>query len=287
MIRRILAPIDGSPASDSALRIAASLAGLTDAQLVGLFVEDEMRFLKSPSLASAIAEGLQGQSAIPVPLDPKAMLEQEDRTAAEVADLKQRFHVCLSKSGALGEFVNRRGDPAELIIRYAKTVDFVVLGNLGKHSGVEGKRRGITTSALVHATTRPVLVVPEEPLGESIMVCAYDGSMTAERALRAAAEFAEVSDFSEFHLLSVFDDEAEAREIQAPAMEYLRGYDFEVTAVNCAGKVAKTIGEYAREISASVVSLGAFGSHRRAERIFGSTTNSVLQDVEMAVLLVA
>ena len=162
-----------------------------------------------------------------------------------------------------------------------------MLGNSGEHEGVKFKAQGVTAEGLLRRTTRPVLVVPHDAMGESKIVIAYDGSLAADRALRAAAELAEVTDMSEAHLITVTDNTEEAHLIQAPAVDYLHAYDLEVIPVVLTGKPAEVIAKYAKDIDATILALGAFGSNRLKESIFGSTTVAMLKNADCAVLLIA
>jgi nucleotide-binding universal stress UspA family protein len=162
-----------------------------------------------------------------------------------------------------------------------------MIGHDDKEVETSSGKPGTTTSELLHSTTRPVLVVPDEPRGEEKILIAYDKSDASARALRAAAELAEIADFGEVHLLTVDMDEDEGIEIQSSAAQYLSSYDLDVVPVVRAGTPSVVIREYAEDIDASVITLGAFGHVRLHQRIFGSTTNDVLSNMDRAVLIMA
>ncbi len=287
MIKRILVPIDGSPSADSALQVASSIAGITGADLLGLFVEDEARFVKAPPMVLAVAENLTGEAISPLPMEPDELISEMEKADSEADRVERFFHERCGESDVNGRFIRKVGDPAEVIVDVSRAVDFVVLGNSGEHEGVKFKAKGVTAEGLLRRTTRPVLVVPHDAEGESRIVIAYDGSLAADRALRAAAELAEVTDMSEAHLITVTDNKEEAHLIQAPAVDYLHAYDLEVIPVVLPGKAADVIAQYAKDIDATILALGAFGSNRLKESIFGSTTSAMLKNADCAVLLVA
>ena len=79
----------------------------------------------------------------------------------------------------------------------------------------------------------------------------------------------------------------QARELQAPALEYLSRADFDVRGVVEVGKPAEAIVKLVDQVDASFVALGAFGSNRLKEFLFGSTTSYVVQHAQAAVLLVS
>ena len=265
MIKRILVAMDGSPSSYAALSIAGSLAGITGAELVGLFVEDIGRL--------AGIEGKEAEAA-------------EDQLEAESLQLYQNFHSRCSSSNIEGRFLSIRGVPSTVIRDRAKTADFIVMGNVDKRTG-EGTDQSETVVSLLRALARPLLVVPDDPSGEPKIVIAYDGSLPSDRALRAAAEFAAISDMTTLHLLTVSATADECKTVQAPAVEYLSAYDLHVVPVCVTGKPEEAIPAYVEQIDASVLVIGAFGPNRMKESVFGSTTQAVLRQAEAAVLLVS
>ncbi len=286
MIRSLLIPFDGSPASFAALSIACSIAGIEKARVCGLFVEDQKRFSEL-SLASAIAENLSGAPILPQPLPPEEMLEVEEAVAREGNLLESEFRRVCEESDVEGVFSRSRGVPAEVIVRHAKSVDLVLIGKSGFETAKQPQNVSTTIEHLLRSSSRPVLVVPDDVIGESSIVIAYDGSRAAERALAIGAALAEVCEIEEVYLITVGSDESARTELQQPAIEYLTHYALKVTPVTRDGKAAEVIAEYAQKCDASVVVLGAFGSNRLKELVFGSTTKEVLEHQETAILLVS
>ena len=263
MIKRILVAIDGSESANSALSIAGSLAGIIGAELTGLFVEDTRRFTGGAEDA-----------------------ETEKNVEAESVALYQAFQDRCANAQVDGRFLSLRGKPDEVIAERTKTVDFVVMGNQAEHTEVEGKYPGQTFEALIASLSRPVLIVPADVAGEPKIVVAYDGTLPSDRALRAAAEFAEISEMTEVHLLTATKEIDECRRIQAPALEYLSSYDLQVTPVCVTGEPEAAILTYVEQVDASVVVLAAFGPNRMKQSVFGTTTQAVIKSAQAAVLLV-
>ncbi len=288
MIHRVLVAFDGSPASESALSIACSISGLTASELIGLFVEDSARFFQE-TFGMSLIQKLAGEMTTPTPLPPEQIAEVERVIEEESSGLALRFKDYCEKSRVVGRFLSIKGNPEEVIAECARSVDFVVIGSCGECSLNLGSEHSVTTiNSLLRNTSRPVLVVPEEALGESRLVIAYDGSLAAERTLRAAAEFAETSELETVHLITISSSNESGAELQRPAVEYLKAYDIEVVPVILTGKPAEEIIKYAEKVDASVVALGAFGSNRIKEALFGSVTTEILSNSHgTAVLLVA
>ncbi len=264
MIKRILVAIDGSESANAGLSIAGSLAGIIGAELIGLFVEDTAR--------------LKGDTA--------EIAAEETLLEAESMELYQAFQDRCDTSKVDGRFLSIRGVPNEVIRERAKAVDFVVLGNYGLHEGVN-KEQGDTVLGLLRSVARPILVVPEDASGEPKIVIAYDGSLPADRALRAAAELAEISQMTDLHLLTASASNEECKSIQAPALDYLSAYDLHVTPVCVTGNPEEAIISYVSQVDASVLVIAAFGPNRTKDGVFGKTTEAVMKSVDAAVLLVA
>jgi nucleotide-binding universal stress UspA family protein len=53
------------------------------------------------------------------------------------------------------------------------------------------------------------------------------------------------------------------------------------------GHPAAAISQYAQEIEAGLIVMGAYGHSRLVEMLFGSTTRDVLEDAQCPVLLAA
>lgn len=282
MIRNVLLPLDGSTSSTHALNIACSFAALTKAKLTGLFIEDERLFYELP-LGNAIAENFTGNPLISAPLPPDEMLAAEENIEARARTVFETFETVCKAQGVVGQFVTFRGDPLTILVQRARAADFVILGNPGVEEA-EGFRAILP--GLLRETTRPVLVVGEGSLPHSAMVIAYDGSRGADRALCVAAEYGELHGTANMHVLTVSNDPESAKTIQTPAHEYLSSYSFALTDMWIAGKPADAIKDYALSVGAGVVVMGAFGSNRLTELIFGSTTQKLLEERRLALLVV-
>lgn len=284
MIRSILVPVDGSTASICAQEIALNLAGIADAALIGLFVKDDSRFYEVDPRAALAA--IFTAQMVPVTLrDPAELCEIESSLQEQSEELKAEFLRICQQANVRASFKSLVGSPGEIISILARTVDFVVMGNSHIHRDSSKSHSGKTTYSLLHRTTRPVLVVGDEPAGESSMVIAYDGSAAAERALRASAEFAVLSDLNTVKLLTVEADPSQGRLIQQTAIEYLSSFDFDLEPVVVGGVPEEAIVQFTSDTEPSCLALGAYGSSFFQEKLFGSTTEYVLSHVNSAILL--
>ena len=284
MIERILVLLDKTPPAESALKIASSMAAINKAELLGVHIEDQGRFSKVNIITAAI-ENLTGSPITETIRPPAEYLAEEERLEKETIELHTLFQEAVQKTGIEGRFLSLRGNPIEVATESARRVDFVVLGNESSTDNFYGHRLTELVQSLVHQAARPVLIVPHEPMGEERIVIAYDGSAPSERTLRATAEFARSIDIDEVHLLTVLGDRAEAEKIQSSAIDYLRGYDLDITAVIVPGSPGEVIAEYANNLDTTILALGAFGASPLKERLFGSVTEKVLTHSAAAVLV--
>ncbi len=280
----MLVPVDGSAPADAALKIATSIAGLTKAKLYGLYVEDERRLLRQ-DLSGMLAASTGMEPVTPVPLPAEEMLRETERLEEEATRIGELFSEQCRLARVDGIFLRKRGLPSQSIVETARGVDFVIMGNTGRHAGLEHLKGGLTTNALLHSSSRPVLVVPAEPEGEGRMVIAYDGSPGAERVLCFASQFAELAELDDVHLLTVDDDVERGKHTQQAALQYLSHYKLRTTGIVRSGRAHREILRYVDEVDPSVLAMGAFGANRIREKLFGSTTSDVLGEAKVAVLL--
>ena len=141
MVKRILVPTDGSPASMAAVDAAVAFAHDSGAQLVGLHV------IPPPPLLS---EGM-GVATVPESEDhARACLDQVERRAAQAQ--------------VPAELLTRRADaPSEAILAVARELgcELIVMALRGKSTG-RGLLPGSQTATVLAHSTVPVVVVPHQ-----------------------------------------------------------------------------------------------------------------------------
>ena len=285
MIKSILVAVDDSLTSYSALDVAANLAALTSAKLKGLYVEDVMRLVEWQP-AELIGAGLGLSSAVPSSRPTAEQLEIEKEFEKEGSGLKKLFTDSAKNIHFKGSFQVIRSKVDETIIEASKTVNLVVIGRRGKSYPLDSIEPGPVTENLLRHTTRPVLVVPAGGKLSNRILIAYDGSETSQRALTAGAQFAEILP-SVIKVVCAGDDKHSSEKPLNEAREFLLAYNLNVNYVTESGsnKPWKGIIEQAKAFDAGIIVIGAFGSNRIMEMIFGSTTREVLMQSTCPVLL--
>lgn len=137
MYQRILVPTDGSACSDEAIKHAVTVASAMRSAVVFLFVMNTLRTYREGVVTMAQAlETLTAQG--------KESLDRAEKVAASV--------------GALAGVELVEGTPADVIVHRTGDFDLVVMGSHGK--GLWKRLTlGSVTQAVLHRTTRPLLVV--------------------------------------------------------------------------------------------------------------------------------
>jgi len=285
MITSIFVAIDDSITSKSALEVAVSVGLITGARIKGLYIEDVARLLEwQPT--ELIGAAIGATSALPSSKPTGEQLEIEKEFIQEGKRLEKLFNDTCKKAGIKGSFSTLRGKVDELVISAAKTVDLVVIGRRGKSYPLDSIEPGPITENLLRVATRPVLVVPAGGKLTNKILVAYDGSEAAQRALSAVAQFAQLQP-SEVRVISVADEIDTADKALNEAKEFLTPYLLNVSYLVGFGsrKPWKEIIDQARNMEAGLIVIGAFGSNRLLELIFGSTTREVLMQATCPVLL--
>ena len=284
-MKSILLAIDESKSSKAAINVASELSKISGAKIKGLYVENSLRLLEWQPV-ELIGAAMGVSSGIPHARPTPEQVEVEKEFIEEGNRLKKLFDDACLKAGVFGTFYVKRGTVEEIIVQESRTVDFVIIGRRGKTFPEGLHEAGPTTENLLRHTTRPVLVVPEEGKLKNKILIAYDRSETSQRALIAGVAFASLRN-TEIAIISVANDINTAEECLSEAKEFLSSYNLKSTFRIGIGAAMpwKAIMEEVERFDPGVIILGAFGSNRILELIFGSTTKQILMEATCPVLL--
>lgn len=146
--RRLLAPLDGNVEHEQGLAVAVGLAQACGAEILLLMVVPTLNTLARERLATAR-------------LLPGAVAALLDLTEQDAGLYLQRHVEQLAVQGMAAAATVRRGDPAQVIVRYARQAqaDLLVLGTHGK-SHLDAFWSGSTTPKVSARTKAPLLLVP-------------------------------------------------------------------------------------------------------------------------------
>lgn len=215
--RRIVVAFDASPGSRAALEAAAGVAARLDADLEGLFVEDE-DLLRLAGLPFARALGAGGHRGLDAASMERALREQGERAEQAMARVGRRLAVPW-------RFRTTRGRVGAELLAAAAGAEVIALGTVG---GVPGPARlGSTTRALLAAGGHSLLLAAPGARAHGTVACLFDASPAARRALaRAAALAGAGSRRLVVYLAAVQPEEAEV--LQRAAAEELSGWPVDV-----------------------------------------------------------
>jgi len=216
--RRILVALDGSPHSRAALRLAVEVAADLDAELEGLFVKDE-NLLRAAQLP--FAEEVRSHSVSPKTLSDRRVQRQLRRQA-------ERAEAALQETAGPSEVAHNfrvvEGQVTQELLRAAEEADLLAMGKTSTESS--RRRLGTTSHTLLSESPTPVLVLRRTARHRPPLFTYYDGSETAQAALRVAAHLA-----TRGTSLTVFlpaDDEADPAQLREEVHEALDGRTLQV-----------------------------------------------------------
>ena len=170
-VRRILVGLDGSLPSREALVAAALLAQVLEAELEGLFVEEEAWHRVGGVRGMGIATGLATEAG-PATMGARligaytgtARPMESEGLGRELRSLARKMALHLEEVSARASLRSRfrveRGRPEAVILLAAADADLVTVGRVGRSHGRAG-RLGTTARTLVEKSDTPVLLLPQ------------------------------------------------------------------------------------------------------------------------------
>ncbi len=196
-LRRVVVALDPAAQCRAALDLAARLAAQSEAELVGLFVE-ESELLAAAALP--VTRALRGPGAEGEALDPATMERGLRAWAAQaeatLASAAQRWRVKSS-------FRVARGRVGETLIAEAEGSDLLALGTVGRPSG--RRRLGATARELARQAPCTLLLMRGEAHAGRPVLVLFEGD---ESALALAEQLARL-DRSPMTILASDEERAE------------------------------------------------------------------------------
>jgi nucleotide-binding universal stress UspA family protein len=201
-LRRILVALDASPHSRAALDAAVRLAAAFEAEVEGLFVEDET-LLRASQLP--FAEEVRSYTVPPKRLSDDRM-QRQLRHQAKYAE--HALRQTAEREEVPYDFRTVQGDVTRELLRAAAEVDLLVLGKTSTESS--RRRLGSTCRTLLADASSPVLVLRRPVPPQKPLLLYYDGSVPAEAALALATRLVRHGSAPTLDVLLPAHDEAEA-----------------------------------------------------------------------------
>ncbi|AWB84885.1 universal stress protein [Corynebacterium liangguodongii] len=173
----VIVAVDGSPASDNAVRWAANTAAKRDIPL-------------RLAASYTIPQFLYAEGIVP----PKELLDDLQRDTMEKIDAARELALGIAPDIEIGHTVVE-GSPIDMLLEFSQDASMIVMGSRGL-GGLSGMVLGSVSSAVVSHASCPVVVVREdnnvtEETKYGPVVVGIDGSGVSQRAAEVA--FAEAS----------------------------------------------------------------------------------------------
>ncbi len=277
MIKSILIGVDGSQYTDAVLQYGIKMAHAFDARLRVITVIDVRIFEWS------VYMGVDGFA----PVFPSSVYLDESRNL-----LNQKADSVLAKCE---EFLKKENvdftvekievAPVDVICEKANVSDLVVLGAHGEFARWGTKMMGATTEAISRQCEKPLFIAPQQVRHIQKILVPYDGSRNSNRALPMAGFFG--SKFGASLVIFTVDENSEkANGIASEGKEYLSAYDIQVDIQTRKGDPDSEIVNFSEEGDFDLIIMGAYGHSRIKEAILGSTTERVMRNAKIPVVLV-
>lgn len=177
--RRIVVALDASAQSRAALEAAARLAGILDAELSGIFVEDAdlLRLAQLPFAREAVP-GLPSRRVADAAAMERTLRNLAEQARAALEELPGRY-------GVSCDFRIARGHVLTELLAAASGADIVAIGVRGRLTQWRWRLGSTARGVLAEANCSLLMIRTGESLGTPVVVL-YDNTPGAERALHAA-----------------------------------------------------------------------------------------------------
>jgi nucleotide-binding universal stress UspA family protein len=277
MIKSLLVPVDSSAYARSALEHALELGKVYQARITGLYVLD-VRYLEMPPYLD-YSYAFEAVAPTLVPLD---VMEQ---FRAKSERILNELREAVEKSGLEAETRTEEGVPSQAIADVGDACDLIIMGKRGEHARWGKDLLGSTAESVVRRSGTPVLLVEEQSRPVAKMLLMYDGSHSANRALKLAADVARRT-FASVKVLTVNDDAQQGAAVQEEARSYLDAQGLTAEFAIEPGRAAKTALKEVARSPVDLVVIGMQGHSALHQLILGSTAEHLMRSLSLPVLLV-
>jgi nucleotide-binding universal stress UspA family protein len=262
---------DGSECSDSAERYAIALASRLRARLSALTVVED-RDIRAP-----------GDSGLTQAPFPESEVAGYYRARAEA--IARRFSERAQAEGLSASCEVVQGSADDRIVEKGQDVDLVVIGRDGKSPSRRGSVIGSTVDGVVRKTAKSSVVVPREASLGGPIVLGFDGSPGSHLAANLAVQLANGLNEG-VHVFVDSKDKGRAAARFDEVRRLVSGLSVPVReASSTLGRPDVKLVDNAKEVSAGLIAMGAFGRNRITDYFLGSNAAAVVRTSPVAVLL--
>lgn len=276
MIKSILLAVDGSTYTDAQVKHCIPLAKAFEAKVKVLSVVDIRIF------EWAAVMGTDGF----VPVVPTNVYREESKKIldAKAQAVLEKCSDILQKEKIEFDVEKIEGPPVDIINELSNLVDILVMGARGEFAKWKPNLVGATLDAVARQCNKSIFITPQKYQRVSSVLFAYDGSPRANKALQLAGSVATKLSVP-IVIVCVHQNKPMRTKILEEASSYLEAYEVETTTVGVEGNPEKEILNQAEANESNLIVMGAFGHSRIREAILGSTTEHVVRNATIPVLL--
>lgn len=256
----------------TAVRAAADLARRLGAHLTGL--------------ALAYDPVVPGYAVAPVPAD--FMISARDQALDEANTAVAAFQTAVADIAVRADTAIvdvMAGGGLDGLVHAVRLADLVIVSE-DDPDRPEPVREALIEAVLFNVGA-PLLLLPRAGVASidfSRIVIAWDGTVTAARAVRAASSFLKLA--TEVDIVMVDDGKNQATGERLAAYLARHDVDAQIKFVRSSDKnVSAAIRQAAIDVQAGVIVMGAYGHSRLLEWIFGGATRGMLDGLSLPVLM--
>ncbi|HKL19976.1 MAG TPA: universal stress protein [Halalkalibaculum sp.] len=188
LVREILVAIDTSTHSQAALEAAVALAKTMEANLQGLFVQDEVWQKLSKLPSTSTINTLTGNV---LPLESETL---EDHINLLRNRLRRKMEFLSRRNKVTYSWSSMQGKVEDKILEASENADLITIGLKGKSAS--RKRIGSSARTIIKKADKPVLILKEGlHLGTTLTVV-YDASEESQKGIRLALKIAKKNNSS-------------------------------------------------------------------------------------------
>lgn len=282
MTEKIVALVDGSIYSASVCEHAAWIAGRTGAPVELIHVLGRREAPETQDLSGSIRLG--ARSAL---LEELAQLDEHRAklVSARGRAILEDARAILDKAG-VDEITTRlrHGDVVENVADVEAGARVIVVGKRGEAADFARGHLGSNLERIVRAAHRPVLVASRAFRPVAKVLVAYDGGVSAMKAVDHIARSPLFAGLS-LRIVTVGADTAGARKGLADAKAVLDAAGADVETALVPGLPETELGTTVDREGFDMLVMGAYGHSRIRSLIIGSTTTAMVRSCKVPVML--
>ncbi|MGE3989654.1 universal stress protein [Pseudorhodoplanes sp.] len=273
MLKDIVVNLTPSQPRDPAADFAISLAGQCGAHLTGL------AFALEPAIPAGAMGGIAGD------VIDRAVAEAQQ----QAKDAVTRFEAAANKQGVLSEKQVITALVADAANRFGQIARHFDLSVVLQPEPDSIAPNDLFVESALFGSGRPVVVVPyiqRDAVKLDHVVCCWDGSATAARAIGDAAPLLAMS--KRVELLIVTTGEKSDEEPGADMATHLARHKLNVTLQRITATdidVGNAILSYAADRAADFLVMGGYGHSRWREFLLGGATRQILASMTLPTLM--